>query len=137
MAKIYFTGDTIHRIDIVSRCFKNKNNNCCETKHWKNAIYLLITNLQIHDLATLMPGCPSSRVARYGFVNNKQMAFLQILFHNNYCFYFQNIWIQCRFDGLCLWSNRSLLKQHLLIYTCLYYYLQYAKVSKSVASLLC
>ena len=36
------------------------------------------------------------------------MAFLQILFHNNYCFYFQNIWIQCRFDGLCLLSNRSL-----------------------------
>ena len=36
------------------------------------------------------------------------MAFLQILFHNNYCFYFQNIWIQCRFDGKCLNSNRSL-----------------------------
>ena len=37
------------------------------------------------------------------------MAFLQILFHNNYCFCFQNIWIQCRFDGLCLRSNRSLI----------------------------
>ena len=30
------------------------------------------------------------------------------MFHNNYCFYFQNIWIKCRFDGLCLRSNRSL-----------------------------
>ena len=25
-------------------------------------------------------------------------------------FFFQNIWIQCPFDGLCLWSNRSLAK---------------------------
>ena len=30
--------------------------------------------LQIHDLATLMPGCPSRRVARYGFL---------IFFNNN------------------------------------------------------
>ena len=36
------------------------------------------------------------------------MVFLQILLHNNYCFYFQNIVIQCRFDRLCLQSNRSL-----------------------------
>ena len=36
-----------------------------------------ITNLKIHDLATLMQGRPSRRIARYGFVNNKQMAFLQ------------------------------------------------------------
>ena len=27
-AKICLTGDTIRRIDIVSRCFENKNNNC-------------------------------------------------------------------------------------------------------------
>ena len=47
-AKICLTGDTIRRIDIVSRCFENKNNNCCETKLCKNAICLLITNLQIH-----------------------------------------------------------------------------------------
>ena len=32
-----------------------------------------------------MQGRPSRRVARYGFLNDKQMAFLQILFHNNYC----------------------------------------------------
>ena len=36
------------------------------------------------------------------------MVFLQILFLNNYCFYFQNIWIKCWFDGLCLLWNRSL-----------------------------
>ena len=39
---------------------------------------------------------PPRSVARNGFVDNflyKQMAFL---FHNNYCFYFQNIWIQWR-----------------------------------------
>ena len=43
-AKICLTRDTIHRIDIVSRCFENKNNNCCETKLCKNAICLLFTN---------------------------------------------------------------------------------------------
>ena len=32
---------------------------------------------QIHNLATLMPGRPSLRVARNGFVNNNEMAFLQ------------------------------------------------------------
>ena len=32
----------------------------------------------------------------YGFVFNKQMAFLKKKIHNNYCFYIQNIWIQCR-----------------------------------------
>ena len=64
-------SDTIRQIDIVSRCFENKNNNCCETKLCKNGICLLFTNLQIHDLAILMPGRPSRRVARYGFVDNK------------------------------------------------------------------
>ena len=68
-AKICLTGDTICRIDIVSRCFENKNKNCCETKHCKNSICLSFTNLHIHDLATLMPGRPSHWVARYGFVN--------------------------------------------------------------------
>ena len=37
-ANICLTEDTICRIDIVSRCFENKNNNCCETKLCKNAI---------------------------------------------------------------------------------------------------
>ena len=110
LSKICLTGDTIRQIDIASRCFENKKKNCCETKFCKNAICLLFT-LQIHDLATLMPGHPNLRVARYGFVNDKKIAFLQILFHNNYCFYFQNIWIQCRFDGLCLRSNRSLIRR--------------------------
>ena len=63
---------------------------------FKNAIYLLIINLQINNLATLLPGRPGRRVARNRFVNNKQIAFWNFLFHNNYCFYFQNIWIQCR-----------------------------------------
>ena len=30
--KICLTGDTIRQIDIVSRCFEDKNNNFCETK---------------------------------------------------------------------------------------------------------
>ena len=50
--------------------------NCCETKFYKNAICLLFTNFQIHHLATLLPGRPSHRVARYGFIN-KKMAFLK------------------------------------------------------------
>ena len=89
-AKICLTGDTIRRIDIVSRCFENKNNNCCEAKLCKNAIIAICILFGIHDLATQMPEHPSRRVAGYGFVINKQMAFLQILFHNNYCSYFQN-----------------------------------------------
>ena len=47
--------------------------------------------------ATLLPRHLSRSVARNGFVDHffiyKQMAFL---FHNNYCFHFQNIWIQWR-----------------------------------------
>ena len=35
-----------------------------------------------------MPGCPSHRVARYGFVNNKQMAFLQNLISQQLLFLF-------------------------------------------------
>ena len=72
--KISLIGDTIRQIDIISRCFEKKNNNCCEIKLCKNAIcFLLITNLnlQIHDLATLIPGHPSCRVARSEFVNYK------------------------------------------------------------------
>ena len=63
--------------DIVSRCFRNKNNNCCETKICKNAICLLITNLQIQFW---------------------QLCGLDVLAAEwqDYCFYFQNIWIQCR-----------------------------------------
>ena len=38
----------------------------------------LVYYLQIHNLAIMLPGHPSRRVARNGFVNNKQMAFLQI-----------------------------------------------------------
>ena len=79
--------------------------NCCETKFYKNAIYLLFTNFQIHHLATLLPGHPSNRVARYGFVN-KKWHFWKILFDSNHCFCFQNIWIQCR-----IWHILSTLKQ--------------------------
>ena len=68
-AKLCLTRDTIHRIDIISRCFENKNNNCCETNFCKNAICLLSTNLQIHiwllcSLDTLTSGWPD-----HGFVN--------------------------------------------------------------------
>ena len=34
-AKICLTEDKICQIDIVSRCFENKNNNCCEPKFVK------------------------------------------------------------------------------------------------------
>ena len=69
--------------------------NCCETKFYKNAICLLFTNFQIHHLATLLPGRPSNRVARYGFVN-KKMAFLKNFVWQQSLFCFQNIWIQCQ-----------------------------------------
>ena len=69
--------------------------NCCETKFYKNAICLLFTNFQIHHLATLLPGRPSHRVARYGFIN-KKMAFLKNFVWQQSLFCFQNIWIQCR-----------------------------------------
>ena len=39
--------------------------------------------LQIHNLATLLPGRPSCRVVRNGFVNNKLMAFFKSLFFLN------------------------------------------------------
>ena len=29
------------KFDIVSRCFENKNNDCCQTKFFKNAIFYL------------------------------------------------------------------------------------------------
>ena len=45
--------------------------------------------LQIHDLATLMPGYPSRRVARYGFVDNKQIwHFLQSFVSQQLLFFF-------------------------------------------------
>ena len=93
--------------DIVSRCFENKNNNCCEIFFFKNAICLLITNLQIHfwllcGLDILEAGGPD-----YGFVNIKQMAFLQIFVSQKLLFfYFQNIWIQCR-----MWQIVGTVKQ--------------------------
>ena len=55
-----------------SRCFENKNNNYWERKQCKNAICLLLIYF------------------------TKQIHFCKYLFHNNYCFYFQNIWIRCR-----------------------------------------
>ena len=73
-----------------------------------NAICLLFKK-QIHNLATLLPGRPSRKVARNGFVNlyiiNK-WHFCTFLFQNNYCFYFQNIWIQCQ-----MWWIVSQVKQ--------------------------
>ena len=51
-------------------------------------ICLLFTHLQIHNLTKLLPGCPSRRVARNGFVNNEQMAFLQIFVSQQLLFLF-------------------------------------------------
>ena len=61
--------------------------NCCETKFYKNAICLLFTNFQIHHLATLLPGRPSHRVARYEFINTK-MAFVKNLVWQQLLFLF-------------------------------------------------
>ena len=61
--------------DVVSRCFENKNNNCCETILSKNSNCLLFTN---PFLTTLQVGHPGSRIARlwiFRFVINKQVAF--------------------------------------------------------------
>ena len=54
--------------DIVSRCFENKSNNCCEQKFVKINVICLFLTKQIHNLAALLPGWPSRRVARSGFV---------------------------------------------------------------------
>ena len=86
--KICLTGDTIRRIDIVSRCLENKNNNCCETKFVKMPFvnYLQNTNPYLATLRIVRPGIRVARSWIY-FVNNKQMAFCKVLFHNNYCFF--------------------------------------------------
>ena len=65
---ICLTGDTISRINIVSRCFENKNNNCCETKFVKMPF---VYYLQIHiwllcGVDVLASGWPD-----HGFVNNQ------------------------------------------------------------------
>ena len=93
--------------DIVFRCFENKNNKCCETNICKNAICLLFINLQIHNLATLMPGHPSHRVARNGFLNNKQMAFLKKKFTTIIFFIFKTSEYNVKCDGLWSLSNKS------------------------------
>ena len=65
--------------------------------------------LQVHDLATLLPGRPTLRVARNGFVINKQMAFLkkknskQLL-----VFFFKTSGYNVECDRLWVWSNKSL-----------------------------
>ena len=69
-AKICLTGNTIRRIDIESRCFENKNNNCCETKFVKMPFvyyYLQIYKIPIWLLCSLdilAAGWPD-----YGFVH--------------------------------------------------------------------
>ena len=103
-------GQLAHRYKFGLKCDKKiffvKQNSA------KMPFVLLFTKLQIHDLATLMPGRSSPRVSRYGFVNNKQMAFYKFCFTTIIVFNFKTsgIWIQCWFDGLCLWSNRSLIE---------------------------
>ena len=69
----------------------------------------LFINLQIHNMAILLPGRPSRRVARNGFVNNKQMAFYKIKFHNNYCFFiFKTSGYNVECEWLCSQSNKYL-----------------------------
>ena len=63
--------------DIVSRCFENKNNNCWETKLYKNAIGLLFTSLQIHFWQLCSLDVVAAGLPDYGFVKIKQTAFLQ------------------------------------------------------------
>ena len=69
------------------------------------------TNLHIHFWQLCSLDVVAAGLPDYGFVNlwiiNK-WHFCKVLFHNNDWFFFHNIWIQCRFDGLCLRSNRSL-----------------------------
>ena len=82
---ICLTEGTIRRINIVSRHFENKNNNCCETKFGKKAICLLFTN---PFLATLRHGSRMARLWICKFVNIKQEAFLQIFVSQQLLFLF-------------------------------------------------
>ena len=57
---------------IVSRCFENKNNDCCETK-----IPFVYEKIVLKSIS----GHTATRVTRLGI-------YLPFLFHNNYCFFF-------------------------------------------------
>ena len=61
-------------------------------------------------MATLLPGHPCCRVVRNGFVNNKplQWHFCQVLFLNNYCFFFKTSGYNVECAGLWDQSNGSL-----------------------------
>ena len=47
VGKICLTGNTIRRIDIVSRCLEKKHNNCCETKFIKMPFIYYLQNKSI------------------------------------------------------------------------------------------
>ena len=93
MAQICLTRDTIRRMDIVSRCFENKNNHCCETKNTN-----LTNPYSGHPIArTSQPQC-GQRICQAD--KCKQMAFL---FDNNYCFFFnfKTSGYNGKYDGYC------------------------------------
>ena len=66
------------------------------------------TNLQMHNPA-ILPGCPSRKVARNEFVNNKSIAFLQIFVSEQLLFFLlKTSGYNVKCDGLWVRSNRSL-----------------------------
>ena len=70
--------------DIVSRCFENENNNCCEIKICINAICLLFTNLQIHFWLLcgldMTAGWPDCGFVNFWLVNNWHFFKFKLLF---------------------------------------------------------
>ena len=105
--------------DIVSRCYekikaiivvKQKFAKIC-----KNSICLLNFKFTNPFLATLRLGRTDSRVASARlwickFVDNKQMAFLQIFVSQQFFYFiFKTSGYNVECDGWWVWSNRSLL----------------------------
>ena len=84
----------------------------CGCKHYKMAnLHNLGCNSDnpcalIMNLATLIPRRPSCRAARYGFVNNKQMPFLQSFVSHQLLFIFSK-----HLDTMSIRQIVSLVKQ--------------------------
>ena len=77
---------------IVSRCFEIKK----KKKIWERKMPFVDKKWSTNPfLVTLWLRCPGNRRGQirdvFAIFFYKQMSFF---FHNNYCFYFQNIWIQ-------------------------------------------
>ena len=76
---------------IVFKCFENKNNNCCQILMLYCLLKMFCKSIiwSPPEARTSQPQCGQKWICGTFLINN--MAFL---FDNNYCFYFQNIWIQ-------------------------------------------